>query len=297
MRPIVEVESGDLVASWAISVADATTPNEWWAEAQPDDDGIAPVLVRSDSPETRIGAPKGRVVKPESLVPELPADSFTRRWSMPELTVKAFGPALLEAVEQGSNGLIAGQSHGALTSVRYQDRYLRSPLTAGLLVSLMQALGRWGLTSATSIQVDTTFDQRTSSYENVVGSNFASTDVQREALRLLLQRSSTKLDVRVHRRIRDVTHARRLELAWANGQRVEILLDQGLGFVRTQRHVPFDRMQQIGKLANEIARLDVPIVANAVTYISGVRVSAAPAKGPVQEQAPRRSSTMPPPAE
>lgn len=297
MHPIVQVESSGSLGTWAISVSGATTPNEWWSEAQPDEEGIAPVLVRSNSTETKIEVVDGRLVKPESLVPELPADSFTWKWSMPELTMKAFGPALLKTIEECSNGLIVGDAHGRLASIRYQDRYLRSPLTAGLFFSLMQGLTKWGLTSETSVHVETTFDQRSSSYDNVVSSNFASAGAQREALRLLLQRCSTNLNVRVHRRIKDVTHARRFELAWENGQQVEILLDQGFGFIRTQRHLPFDRTRQITKLVSEIARLDAPIVANGATYISGVRVANGTPKASMRKKAQHRSSTMPPPAE
>ena len=105
------------------------------------------------------------------------------------------------------------------------------------------------------------------------------------------------MEVRVPDQIRKVGHARRLELTWADGHRVEIFLDQGFGFVQTKKRVPFDRVRDPKQLAKEIEGLDVTVAANAVTYLSGMRVSTGQAKPSLQKNSRIRPSTTPPPAE
>jgi DEAD/DEAH box helicase domain-containing protein len=134
-----------------------------------------------------------------------------------------------------------------LKSVRYTDRYLRSPLALHLLGSLLSALGRCsgGIVDATSVTVETArLDRLTVLDPLVVHHDWRDAADRRLVGTALLKRQPglfTWIDETEARRL---PHARELELEWADGRRVQIRLDQGVGYWRTvgaRTLFPFDR--------------------------------------------------------
>ena len=143
-----------------------------------------------------------------------------------------------------------------LQSVRYSDRYLRSPLAVLLLHGLFQGLTRYsgGLAHTTEVLVETAKLERlgTAPSRRIFHDWQDSSDRQ-QVVEQWFQESWPTF---VWREIssRELPHARELILTWQDGFSKSIRLDQGFGYWGTASRIhpdfPFDyeAQQQIGKL-------------------------------------------------
>ena len=137
----------------------------------------------------------------------------------------------------------------------------------------MVALENRGRSDSTAIRVRTTHDPRAYRYSDNLGANFAGPGTQRDTLRLLLEGLGRPAEVEVHERVKNVPHARRLELVWENGHGVAIFLEQGLGFAQTQRRLPFEVVRSPQDLVADLLQLDVSITSQHETHLSGHKIA------------------------
>lgn len=160
-----------------------------------------------------------------------------------------------------------------LLEVRYVDRYLRSPLTLLLLHSLLEGLARYpgGLASTTSIRVDTALLERLNPESpRLIGHDWRDGEDRRKIAARWFQEGFPAFcwhEVSS----KDLPHARELELIWADGGRICIRLDQGVGYWRAIRQIrqnfPFeaDVEQQITRL-RQLSVVIEPVSNNHPTY-------------------------------
>lgn len=143
-----------------------------------------------------------------------------------------------------------------LKSVRYIDRYLRSPLALLLLHGLLKGLLRYpgGLTLATVVRVETArLDHPGTAQPRLLFHDWQDGDDRRQVVEQWFQESWPTFAW--HEAIpRELPHARELVLTWSNGECWSVRLDQGFGYWRTASRArpefPFDNdvARQIGKL-------------------------------------------------
>jgi ATP-dependent helicase YprA (DUF1998 family) len=128
-------------------------------------------------------------------------------------------------------------SSGNLRKVTYVDRYIRTPLHARTLLEILNEVGN-SASSPRELQLE---------IQTVAGSSFRSPSYihdnwqtdrdQATVLRQLFDGFNVSLTMR--QRNHELRHARFLVLEW-DESRIEINLDQGVGFFRTDGRVPFD---------------------------------------------------------
>lgn len=146
-----------------------------------------------------------------------------------------------------------------ITSVRYTDRYLRSPLTIVLLYRWIEALKAYpgGANEATELEIVTALLQR---YENkwprLIYDDWTEANDRREAVTQWFGSIWPKFAWQDTESAKSLPHGRILQLVWDDSQHCTIRLDQGLGYWHVKRGIrpsfPFDRdtSSQVAKLNN-----------------------------------------------
>jgi DEAD/DEAH box helicase domain-containing protein len=168
-----------------------------------------------------------------------------------------FGARILAALDEQVPALSERWRAGPATSVHYEDRYLRSPVAACLLRSLLRALVDVGAVgSATRVSVLT---EPASGHERertpvVVGDVWTQEEAHRKVLELSLADVGVPaIQVVSRRRTDGPGHRRRLVLEWGDGRRVELWLDRGLGFAAAKdRDLEFPFSDEYGRQAEAV---------------------------------------------
>jgi DEAD/DEAH box helicase domain-containing protein len=258
MHLCLSIVAGGHTRTWAVSDAYACAPSEEWGLAAERDAGVmTQTLARvygSTWPDLKCSLlPFAQLRKPEPL-----RAAVWEHQLGATPTMNSFASELWRDVF-ARLGIGDSISASALTQLSYEDRYLGSPLTARALHALVDGLMPFGLARGTAVHIKTVATTPGRDSE-VLHANFHGGGTQREVLRGLLSTlvDSVKVDALGH--TRDLGHARTLNLSWSNGTRLRLGLDQGLGFIETQRREPFETSgkpsEQVGKLlaANFVLR-------------------------------------------
>ncbi|MFN9433310.1 MAG: helicase-related protein [Planctomycetota bacterium] len=126
---------------------------------------------------------------------------------------------------------------GIPRKIEYCDRYIRSPLTARILFELLRCFSATTHQKA-DLRIVTTVS---SQYQagDAIQHDWVDLRVQKRVLEDLFN-PFFQVSVTVHDRPRDLSHTRYLCLDWGGDLRIEINLDQGVGFYRTKRFQAFD---------------------------------------------------------
>ena len=128
-----------------------------------------------------------------------------------------------------------------IAEVEYEDRYLFSPLTVGLLAATLKALP---LPRGVKIPIrvrtqDTRQGGGASTFPYALHHDWVDSGTRNEVLRGVLTGNALSVDIRTAARS-ELPHARVMRLIAVDDQRLEIMLDQGFGYWRTQRGPAFD---------------------------------------------------------
>jgi hypothetical protein len=198
-----------------------------------------------------------RRLAPADLRPATPgfiALSITHELDGPSATFGEHAWTLLERLSPRMAERL--NTSAPLKSVRYTDRYLRSPLALLLLHGLLKGLLRYpgGLVLATAVRVETArLDHPGNEQPRLMFHDWRDGDDRRQVVEQWFQESWPTFAW--HEAIpRELPHARELVLTWSNGECWSVRLDQGFGYWRTASRArpefPFDNdvARQIGKL-------------------------------------------------
>ena len=147
------------------------------------------------------------------------------------------GTSFWSLLESESSWMKQCSEQGQPATIEYCDRYVRSPLTARVLFELLK---RFASTSGSQSEL---FIKTTESPQQQSGHalhhDWRDSGTQRAVLDHLFK-PYFKVSVTVYARPHDLSHSRFLSLTWANGLRVDVNLDQGVGFYRTKTFKSFD---------------------------------------------------------
>ncbi len=168
-------------------------------------------------------------------------------------SVREFGDRVLQAFDGGTGLLDELSTRGPAERVEVHDRYLRSPLVVRALWGTLEALKKRGVIgSATHVSLYTLEGRNERGTPRQVGHDWAFPEIHAEVIRDLLHTVHPDLELVTRRYPNELQHARAIELEWADGL-VELRLDEGFGFVRTDR-TPFpftaNAAQQVTTLMN-----------------------------------------------
>jgi DEAD/DEAH box helicase domain-containing protein len=250
---ILELGSENQCVRWAATNSAALVPRIRWGSG---DAGAQYIRIsQSGSLPPLLG--ELQRLDPQSLrsvPPGLIEVRITRELDGPSATFGERAWALLEQrfpiLVERLNGSMP------LVDIRYTDRYLRSPFNLLLLHSLFSGLACYsgGLVSTTSIHVDTALLERfNTDPPRLINHDWQDGEDRRNIADLWFKESYPVFHWR-ESAIRDLPHARELELIWADGLGVCVRLDQGVGYWRVasqiRQNFPFesDAGQQIKRL-------------------------------------------------
>lgn len=184
-----------------------------------------------------------------------PVEGFGKRfWKL----VGQAGPAIQEK--------LAGDVK--LRSVAYSDRYVKSPLVGRLVAEVLGALRgyRGGASEETTLYVVTT-EAQSDRFPRHLAHDWPEASQQRETLSELLGKIGATVHVEANRR--GTLHHRAIELEWDDETFVEIILDQGLGFLlaRPAPSFPFGASGARQAEALLRARFSVSTMGNLPTFM------------------------------
>lgn len=255
---LAEVWGPNQTTAWAAAGRDIGVPAARWGKADADQ------LVRG----TRTGG-RDQDLTPvtiDQLAPRAPIPPRHEIRIGQDLNgqINGFGARFWYHLEQkdpdGIRGLIAGTQ--PLVKVEYTDRYVRNPLTIGLLVSVISALksrlgARWAVNDAAVLTSNV--DLARAGYPGVrVSDDWPETSMRDAVLKAALQPLATRVVVN-SRDGRQVPHARLLTLHFDGtpGAKVSIWLDQGLGYWRIRQPSRYSSMPGIDLSFPHRAPVDV----------------------------------------
>lgn len=147
------------------------------------------------------------------------------------------GKSFWDTLKNRSRWLAKCVERGMPRTIEYCDRYVRSPLSARVLFELLRCFSATANHKA-ELRIFTTSSNQYQDGE-AVHHDWRDSRVQSSVLEGLFQ-PFFQVSVKVHDRPRDLSHSRFLALDWGDGFRVEINLDQGVGFYRTRKFQAFD---------------------------------------------------------
>jgi hypothetical protein len=147
------------------------------------------------------------------------------------------GVSFWSLLESKSGWLKQCLEQGTPKSIEYCDRYVRSPLSARVLFELLK---RFAATAdrQTELIIRTTASPQLQT-GHALHHDWRDNGTQKSVLQHLFN-PDFKVSLAVYGRPQDLGHSRFMSLAWDNGFRVEINLDQGVGFYRTRVFKSFD---------------------------------------------------------
>ena len=145
-------------------------------------------------------------------------------------------------------------SCGELQSMTYTDRYLLSPLSIRLLCTTLLAAGA---PTGVNVLIRTT-DGRAAGREGVpvsIAHDWRDESTRKAVLGTLLRKAGFTCDVEVGSRSA-LPHARVLRLSCEAGS-VDMILDQGFGYWRSVKSVPFPFTASIAGQAEALTRTEI----------------------------------------
>lgn len=231
---IAEVEARDGTTRWATTEPADLLLSDLWGRAE--SAGARRVRARTDD-------------GPPPLLGEVPTDfpkSPPRGYERIEITrhldgsIDELGTRFWSSLCTAAEGLAARlQAECALRSVRYEDKYVRSPLTGLVVAKALTGLRGLpgGITGDTEVIVETS-EVSGDRQAFRLNHDWTSPRIQREVLQALVTASGGRTTVIVNPP-RACAHHRKLTLTWQDGRTLEVFLDHGLGFLGSPRPLSY----------------------------------------------------------
>jgi DEAD/DEAH box helicase domain-containing protein len=223
MPLVAAVENQHGWRAWANTCVDIALPGPSWGTL---DDGQ--VLVMGS-----LECPPNLSLKPFTANDIRPYTGSTEVEFSSELNgrVSGFGSRLWQMLcEQSSrlNEILNDESYD-LTEISYSDRYLRTPLSLGLLVSMLYALKNLPVTSKSNqkVAIHTVSTMGTPKYAGTVGSDWTSNVERDQSLLAALEFCGFNAQVCSDN---PIDHGRSLVLTFRSGLKIVIRFDQGMGY-------------------------------------------------------------------
>ncbi len=253
---IAETIGGEVCSHWAGKDELIISFNQDWGQIEETDN----ILVRCDNGKAPVSLQQS--IGADELRPVINENNDRILDVYQELNgpMKEFGTGfwqlILDKHPAGKELLIDDAL--AVKSVQYHDRYLKSPLTAGLFVLLIDALRqivgetRWG-----SVYVDfTTMNiQSDKGYypSSRLWDDWKENGIRKEVMKELFSSRGMNLTLRNKER-REIPHYRKLTVEFTSNDKLIISFDQGISYWQT-KYTEFDFALTAGQQAEHFNRI------------------------------------------
>jgi len=249
-RLVMEIAASGSTVRWGAYSESPLAPNEEWGEPI----GSKPLVRVSTSDE--LPATVGTWVDLDQIEACRPGSCRALEFRN-ELDgqIIDFGDRFWKRLCEESPRLRDLLKAGLPSTIRYDDRYLVSPLPARLLSEVLRRFVPKS-TGTESLTLTITTSPPTPSRHGMpfrIFHNWPSESDQRGTL-LALFASRFSTNIRVLSKD-NIPHARCLTLGWANGEQAEVRLDQGLGFCEARGNTDYDFSMLTGNQAAELTKL------------------------------------------
>jgi hypothetical protein len=266
---LAQVVAADRTASFATTSLHALGLNDGWGA----NDRGQTLWIREQR-SIPINELEGYQQLAAASLEQLPPGMVEERWLTGELNgpLDAVGTKLLQYLRAMPSTKLEEMlaRKVPLQRVLYEDRYLFSPLSMAALGSILRALleVRNG-TDWPKIDVvtQTPKTQRFDPLQRQKVGSHPSHDWDPTVNRVeLFAEYCPQIGVPnvswTERKKHETNHRRSLRLQWADGSSFRLLLDEGVGFLGTERHTAFDFTKPIAKQATALAALGASPVTN-----------------------------------
>jgi DEAD/DEAH box helicase domain-containing protein len=260
---LAEVVAGGRTTSFATTSVHALGLDEGWGA----NDRGQTLRVQQDR-AVSIDEFEGTQQLTAASLEQLPPGMVEERWLAEELNgpLQDVGAKLLLYLRAMSSTKLDEMlaRNVPLQRVLYEDRYLFTPLTMAVLGSVLQALLRvrngaeWPIIDVITQTPKTSgFDPlRRQQLGRYLGHEWDPTVNRADLFAAYCPQIGVPNVSWTERKKFDTNHRRSLRLEWADGSSFRLLLDEGVGFVQTDRQVAFDFTQPVAKQAIALAALD-----------------------------------------
>ncbi len=251
---LAELVVDNRLSQWATQSEATGAPGPEWGSAR-----AQSVLVRGES--SGKAATAGRLVSVAELRPA-PRPGLRDAGIRTELdcSVQEFGSKFWNHMIRVSPELVSRlqDANSPLVTVRYTDRYLRSPLPVRLLHCVLRRLAeltpRSGAATGPRAEVLTTYPSRMRERisQAVFEDDWDESDHQRNLIETMLRDAGFEPKL-TRQAPSQIPHARTLELTWQDGARFVIALDQGMGAWKTTSDVSYAFRDDLARQASRMA--------------------------------------------
>lgn len=187
--------------------------------------------------------------------------------NFPVTMIPNFGLRLIQDYLKPKLSEIGRWLPGELQSVRYSDRYLRSPMSVMLALDTISAFGK-ALGNGGPIDCE------------IITRPLNKGDWRRTPSRLwddwnsehdratVAQNCALSKSVALDWNIAEPPHRREMTLSFVNGQTCQIFFDQGFGYWTAERHTKFDFTMNAVSQAARLTQESVAVIGNGQTYLA-----------------------------
>lgn len=213
---------------WASFSTESQVPGDNWGHR-----GDAPIICGAANLAT---TPAGERIALDSILKQQPQTCQVLVVEDDQLngSVKDFGTEFWNLLTKHAAWL-APLLQQPLKSLRYSDRYLKSPLTARLLYCIVKRLSALSQIPQSMTIVAERMSESRSGYVESLSNNWAGLQQQQSVLQEAFKGFRAQVELK-HKT--NMPHDRFLLLEWPNGSKARISLDQGLGFLDAARPEP-----------------------------------------------------------
>ena len=187
--------------------------------------------------------------------------------------IRTVGPSFWQAIRDASPALSQRLDTSVpIREVAYQDRYVRSPLVARILLEIFTELHKAGGVSPDSnLQILSTHPAKRASYGQDIRDDWTLAQHQKGTIERLFETASLSVAVTL-RRPQRVGHARRLQVTWDDDTRWRCHFDHGFGFLRPAQSVPHPFQDPLPRQAKALANAAFDLFATAPghAYVFGL---------------------------
>jgi hypothetical protein len=256
---LVELGSQDASIRWVAENSGATVPDPTW--------GQGCRFVRVSSSTALAGLPSSwHQVDQDSIRKRATGIAELRIANELNGPLATFGDRVWNHVRAQVPELDRFLQGNQLVEVRYSDRYLRSPLSVMLVLSLLRPLAAYGEGVRASVRTEIITRENPRPPVDVQHDWQLArdrTDVADQLFQLFFESHEWKEELK-----RDLPHARELELVRADGARWVVRLDQGVGYwgVGRRRRMPYPFEGSPGEQLNFLKGLSADVEPTCTTY-------------------------------
>jgi hypothetical protein len=234
---VTELEGRNKSVRWASSSSLNRNLNRAWGRYESDE---ATVVYAAE--EKELDSMAGHRLNGEELRPtdgNAVVEKITTEFDGPIHNVgRTFWDVVRDTFPEYREALDSGEP---IRQISYQDRYLRSPLSVAILYDVLRELDASNNLSSATLEIQTTVVDSDKDYQRYEYHDWHQRRIHESVMEKIFDSLSSTTDL-TFSDVRSAEHKRSMRVEWESGLVLEIMLDQGFGFLQARqgREFPFE---------------------------------------------------------